>query len=440
MVGFIGLLVGIAILVIFAYKGFNVYVYSFAATLVVLVSSGLPIFESITGTFMGGFVSFFKGYFLLMLTSSLFSKVMGESGACSVICLKIAGLARKCKSRRSQYRVAIWSLVIIEIIAVAGGINSIVIVFIMVDIAKKMFKDLDIPWHLLYLAAFGTNTVSMTMLPGVVSLPNIVPTTILGTNPMAGPIVGILASVLEVVLCTFYIEFVIRRNLKTGERFMPTGAIIESRSSGKEGACPDYHMIYALLPCVVVLVLLNVFHLDAVLATLAGSLSGMVLFHKTLPVKRYSDILDAGIKEATMVTGNVGVVVGFGAVVAITPIYAYVLQGLSAIPGSPLIQMIIAVNVAAGLTGSSSAGLQIALPQLAPSWLAYGIEPQVIHRLACISSGGLESLPHSAAIINGMQVFGVTHKMVYKYVLVETVIFPIICAFFAAFLFSIGIR
>ncbi|MBO5521704.1 MAG: GntP family permease [Eubacterium sp.] len=440
MMGFIGLVLGIVILIVLAYRNWNVFLFSIIASIVVLVFSGLPIYENLAGAFMDGFIAFFKGYFLMIIASAVFARIMGDTGACSVICHKLIGLARRCKTRRGQYMVAILSLALIQLVVTAGGINVFVVIFLLVGMAKDIFKELDIPWHLAYLSIFGCNTITMTMLPGMPSVANYMPVEILGTTTMSGPLVGVLASALELLMVLFYITFVVNKNLKTEERFLPTGAVIDSRNMAEFEECPPYSLIYVLIPSIVIIVLLNVCKLPAAIALTAGCILAGILFHKTYSWKKCAGSIEAGARDAVMITANVSAVVGFGRCVAITPAYEAVLNGLNSMPGSPMIQLIIAVNVAAGLSGSSSGGMQIALPQLAPRYIAQGMAPDVIHRLACISSGGLESLPHCGSIISGFQAFGVTHKMVYKYVFVETVIFPIICAFFAAFLFSLGLR
>ena len=132
-------------------------------------------------------------------------------------------------------------------------------------------------------------------------------------------------------------------------------------------------------------------------------------------------------------------VVGFGTVIASVPGYAFVLSGLTEIPGPPTIQIIVAVNIAAGITGSSSGGLTIAMDSLSEYFLSTGLNPQVIHRLAVISSGGLDSLPHNGTIVNELGVCKLTHKEGYRPMGVCSVIIPLITVFICAGLAQLGI-
>ena len=99
-------------------------------------------------------------------------------------------------------------------------------------------------------------------------------------------------------------------------------------------------------------------------------------------------------------------------------------------PGNPLVSEAIAVNVLAGITGSASGGLSIAMNTLGQTYyeraLAAGIDPQLMHRIASMSCGCLDSLPHNGALITLLLICGVTHRQSYKDVAVVTIICPLI--------------
>lgn len=72
-------------------------------------------------------------------------------------------------------------------------------------------------------------------------------------------------------------------------------------------------------------------------------------------------------------------------------------------PGNPLISLSVAVNLLAGATGSASGGMGIALEALGAKYMelakSTGIDPQAFHRIASLSSGGLDTLPHNGAVL-----------------------------------------
>ena len=129
---------------------------------------------------------------------------------------------------------------------------------------------------------------------------------------------------------------------------------------------------------------------------------------------------------------------GFGAVIAALPGFLVVADALKAIP-HPLINEAITVTSLAGITGSASGGLSIALAAMAETFLqnahAAGIPPEVLHRVASMASGGMDTLPHNGAVITLLAVTGLTHRQSYGDIFVITCIktiavFVVIAAFY----------
>jgi len=99
-------------------------------------------------------------------------------------------------------------------------------------------------------------------------------------------------------------------------------------------------------------------------------------------------------------------------------------------PDMPLVSEAIAVNVMAGITGSASGGLGIALPALGSTYLALaaaaGLSPDVLHRVAALASGGLDTLPHNGAVITLLGICQLTHRESYADIFVVSVVVPLI--------------
>jgi H+/gluconate symporter-like permease len=85
-----------------------------------------------------------------------------------------------------------------------------------------------------------------------------------------------------------------------------------------------------------------------------------------------------------------------------------------------------AINVLAGITGSSSGGLSIALEVMGQRYLdlaqAQVLSPELLHRIAAMSAGGMHTLPHNGAVIALLAVTGQTHRQSYLDVLAITVL------------------
>jgi H+/gluconate symporter-like permease len=114
---------------------------------------------------------------------------------------------------------------------------------------------------------------------------------------------------------------------------------------------------------------------------------------------------------------SVASLVGFGSVVAAMPAFESVSAWVLGLGGSPLISLAVSTNVLSALTGSASGGLTIALDALGGSYLQiaaeHGIDPALLHRVAVIGSGTLDSLPHNGAVVTLLAVCGSTHRQSY---------------------------
>ena len=143
-----------------------------------------------------------------------------------------------------------------------------------------------------------------------------------------------------------------------------------------------------------------------------------------------NESLTKGAMSALLPTFNTGSEVGYGAVIASLAAFELVKAGVIDIaPNSPLIAEAISVNLLAGITGSASGGLSIALQTLGDTFVAQGqaagIDMSIMHRIAVLACGGLDSLPHNGAVITLLTICGLTHRQSYKDIAVVTVLIPL---------------
>ena len=186
---------------------------------------------------------------------------------------------------------------------------------------------------------------------------------------------------------------------------------------------------------------LNGFKLNAVVSLVVAVVVALILFGPSL-VKSKASIANCfgdGIRNAIMVLLNVCVIVGFGSVVSSTAGYTAIMAALDKIPGPPIFQLFVAVNIAAGVAGSASSALGIGLGMFAEKFLAMGISPDIIHRISVMASGGLDTLPHSSGTASALGVAQLSHKEGYMHVFWLNTVIPIIVTAFACVLASLGV-
>ena len=163
----------------------------------------------------------------------------------------------------------------------------------------------------------------------------------------------------------------------------------------------------------------------AVVVALAAALLTLVaLNYRRLPALRES--MDAGANASVLPALSVASLVGFGAVIGALPAFTLVKDWVLSIEGGPLVSLAIATNILAALTGSASGGLTIALDALGETYLKLasenGIDPALLHRIAVMSAGTLDSLPHNGAVVTLLAVCGVTHRESYMDLFVVAII------------------
>jgi len=357
-----------------------------------------------------------------------------------------------------------------------GGVSLFVAFFVLAPMGLALFKAGNVPRRLLPAAiALGTSTFTMSALPGTPAIQNAIPMPFFGTTPFAAPGLGIIAAIVMMAFGMWWLGVAQARALRAGEGFEPTSnpaggalplavddlAVRELATTAREfdpaeidhgsRAAEGPPIVIAVLPLVVVVCtnfLMTQFVLpnmdtdflslprwgEISLSFVAGIWSvSIALFlaivvlialnYNRLPAIR--DTVDAGANAAVLPVLSVASLVGFGAVVAALPAFEMVRDWVLGIGGGPLVSLAVATNILAALTGSASGGMTIALDALGPTFMQIsqetGLSPSLMHRVAVISSGTLDSLPHNGAVVTMLAVCGCTHKESYLDVVIVAV-------------------
>lgn len=431
----IGVFVALAFLIGFALLGHNISILAIVAGIIVMLFSGMPIIESLKEVFMVGFGNFAKGNFLMILMGAMFGAFMTVSGAAQSVAFALVRLLRKIPGDKKFN--AVIALVLVMAVLTYSGVATGVVVFTVIAIGRSLLEELDVPWSMFTCSALGSGTFAIAMLPGSPAFHNIIPIEYLGTTPMAAPVIGILSTFLCLALGLGYIWLEVKRAEKHGEGFMPSGEEM-ARSGVSATEDPHHNIILCILPSLSLILSMNLLKLNPIAASLVGCLSICIFFGKDMLVNFKKGIAD-GTSTGIITAVNVGLIVGFGSVVAAAPGYALVLKALNNVGGPPLLQVVIAVSSIAGITGVATGGMSIALDSMSEQWLAMGINPAILHRIAAMSSISFDTLPHNAAVVTMLTISHLSYRQAYKHVFVTSVAIPLICALFGVFLATLGL-
>lgn len=442
MVSIIGILLAVALLIYTCYKGIPAVIIAPLVSILVLITSGMDVAAGMSGEYMAGMAGFIQKYFLTMFTGAIFGAMMGDSGAAKSIGLKFGRIARKFPGREKL--MALWSLAALSFILGYGGVSVFVAFFTVIAIAKEMFQELDVPWRLYGVNILGAGVLALTMAPGSPSVNNVIAGEALGTDAMAAPMLGLIGCILACVLAGIYFKWEIRQVEKNHEGFLPTGAEIAKVNLMQEDAdFTEMNIVTCLIPSIVLVVCLNVLKQPVYISATFGIIVGYIIYWKRLKAK--IETFKRGAMQSINSVCTASMVIAFGSVVGATSGFAIICNALNSIPGPGELQVVVAVNVAAGVAGSSAGGLTIALNALADRFIGpesaggLGMNPEVVHRISTICSGGLDSLPSNGTIINELTQARLPHKVGYRPMGVCSVLIPIVVALALSVIAQFGI-
>nr|WP_246628981.1 GntP family permease [Mesobacillus maritimus] len=442
-----GLIASLILLMYLTMKGINIIVAAIISAILVALTGGLNLETAMTDHYMTGFTGYFKSWFLIFLLGAIFGKIMQETKAADSI-------ANWVKNTLGPSR-AVFAVVAAAAVMTYGGVSLFVVGFAVYPIAVSLFRVANLP-HRFIPAALVFGSISFTMTaPGSPEIQNLIPTEYFGTKPTAGGIIGVLMALIIMVVGGILLGKMVKKAVQNGETFsLPNQPAsnesaaalaeeLEAQKPGPKGEGKELpHILFAILPLVSVIVLLNTISnftssTGAALISLAsGIFLACVLMFKFL--QDFWSALAKGSQDALIAAANTCAVVGFGSVAAQVGAFNTVVDGLVNLPGPPLMGLAIAVTLICGITGSASGGLGIALPILSPLYLAQGLDPGAMHRISALASGGLDSLPHNGYVVTTIRaICGESHKRSYGPIFILSVVMPTIVLALAVLLYSI---
>ena len=445
----LAIIISLLLLMFFAYRGISVLILApiMAAVAILLSGDMVYMMPQYTETFMAALGGYILKFFPIFLLGALFGQLMVDSGAATSISNWIM--------QKLGHKRAILTVVMACGILTYGGVSLFVVAFAIYPIAKSMFQAADIPKRLIPGAiALGSFTFTMTALPGTPSIQNAIPIPYFGTNVFAAPGIGIISGLVMFGLGAMWLQSRANKAQSKGE-----GYGVDTQESEKltDGVTSQGHMpiLLALLPLLLVIGVNALFTyvifpsvdfsslkdlypklepakqtgLWSLIIALVVACLSLVLF-RLGKWNNLKDTVNKGVLGSMLPIFNTASEVGYGAVVASLAGFVVIRDMVLNVSSNPLVSEAVAMNILAGITGSSSGGMSIALQTLGADYLAManaaGISPELLHRIAALAAGCLDTLPHSGAIITLLAICGMTHKQSYGNVAMCTVVIPMV--------------
>mgnify|MGYP001302859177 FL=1 len=447
MLGVIGILVSLGLLMYLAYRGINVLILApIMALLAVLIGGGfdvlLPTYTQIFMKELGGYLIKF---FPLFLLGAIFGKLMDDSGSARSIAHWI--VAKVGKER------GILAIVLSCGILTYGGVSLFVVAFAVYPIGAALFREVGMPKRFIPGAiALGSFTFTMTAFPGTPAIQNAIPAPFFGTNTFAAPGLGLIGGLIMLIGGVLWLQTRAKRAMAAGEGY---GEHLHEGVDTKGDLAHSPSFFIALLPILLVIGFNALFtyvvfpNIDASYladpkfgATKLSAVAGLwsiivalviaIVFIVVVHWRHWRNVIESlntGTMGSLLPIFNTASEVGYGNVIASLPAFLVVKNAVLGISPNPLISEAVAVNVLAGITGSASGGMSIALSTLGPRYLelanAAGISPELLHRVAVMSSGCFDSLPHNGAVITLLGICRLTHRQSYFDIFMVSVVIPL---------------
>lgn len=445
--GVIGILLALVLLMFMAYRGFSVIFFAPIFALLAAALSGMAILPTYTEIFLPALANYVKIFFPFFLLGAIFGKVMEESGAARAIAKTIVG--------RLGAKRAMLSVVLSAAALTYGGVSLFVVAFAVYPFAASIFKEADIPKRLIPgTIALGAFTFTMDALPGTPQIQNSIPMKFFNTDLYAAPVFGTIGAVIILIGGMTYLEWRKRSAEKAGEGYgtghtnepekvderyipkvwlaiVPLVSVLAVTLVLQKMVFPKWDITaevtadpYKMLPAGVVGTMNN---WALMIALVVGITLAFVINPRAMK-GNFARAINLGAIGSLLAVLNTASEVGFGNVIKTLPAFKSIGQALTGINsgGSPLLSEAVTVNTLSGVTGSASGGMSIALDTFGKDYLDWanrvGMSPELLHRVASMASGGMDTLPHNGAVITLLGIAGLTHKQSYRDIFAITVL------------------
>lgn len=449
--GVIGIFLALGLLIFVAYRGYPVIIFAPLFAVLAGVLSGLPFLPTYTELFMVKAVNYIKLYFPIFLLGAIFGKVMEESGAAASIA---RGFTNKIGSQH-----AIIAVVLSCAVLTYGGVSLFVVAFAVYPFAAVLFREANIPKRLIPATiALGAFTFTMDALPGTPQIQNIIPTTYFKTTSFAAPVMGIVGALFVSGLGWWWLNRRKNTLMSKGEgygdhklnepaqetrllppvwlSFLPLLVVLGTNAIFTYLVLPNWYSPNDL-SMFKGLEVKNVIGLWSLILALGLGIIlsiGIYLYYgrknekQSGTTKKFalSATLTAGAVGSLLAILNTASEVGFGNVIASLPSFKVIAGFLLSMDVSPLFSEALSINILSGITGSASGGMSIALDTMGAQYFEWaqqvGLNPELLHRVASMSAGGMDTLPHNGAVITLLAICGLTHRQSYPDIFAITVI------------------
>lgn len=424
IIGVLGIIVGLVFFVIAAMKGWNVLITSIVTAIIIAVTNGMDIANSMVGTetsYVTGLAGFVRNNVFIFLGGAIIGEFMDKSGGAKAIANAIMS---KVGSKGAYF--VLLGISAVGAILTYAGVALFVAMFALIPLARPMFKECNIPWHLFCAAwTLGTCSFTMAMIPGVPAVAWINAANGCGVTLTAAPIMGIVGSIIAIVLSCIYIKFALKRAQAKGETYEITGT---EETAAKDEKIPSCAVaLIPLVALILVIIIGSQFHVANIvyIGMIVSVILCMILFFPYLDSMR--DTMGNGAKNALGPLVFTSAAVGVGTVAGASIGFQVIYEAIFNMPGGAYVSAAVMAAALGGIMGSGSGAVGIIATNFLDPYLATGVNPAALAKIIATSATIGGALPNSGAMFGMLSAMGLNHRNSYKHIFAIS----IVCGFVA---------
>lgn len=412
-IGVAGIVVGLVFFIIASMKGWNVLISSLITAVVVILTNGMDLMNSMVGaesSYVSGLAGFIRSNILIFMGGAIMGEFIDKSGAAKSIAKTIMNKV----GTKSPYLVLL-GIAAVGAILTYAGISMFVAMFALIPLARPMFKECNIPWHLFGAAwALAACSFTMAMIPGVPAVAWINAANGCGVSMTAAPVMGIVGSIIAVIISCVYIKFALKRAQAKGEVYE---ADSEDVAVEEDGNIPSFAL--ALLP--LVLLIATIIGLSATglknvvyIGMVVGIVASIICFFKYVPSVK--DVLGKGAVSSLGPAVFTSAAVGVGTVAAASVGFSVIYDAIFNMPGGTYVSAATMAAALGGIMGSGSGAVGIIAQNFLDPYLATGVDPAALAKILASAASIGGALPNAGAMFGMFAAMGLNHGNAYRHI------------------------
>lgn len=426
-IGLGGIVVALVFLTFAVYKGWSILYSSIIGVIIIALTNGMNLYNALTVDYVSSFTSYAANYFILFCEGAMLGKLYDVSGAAWKIGKTVVD---KCGTK-----FALIGYIAVAAVLEYGGISTFVICFVLLPLAKPIFRETGTPWYMWPAITIVPIIGPELMTPGGLQSHNIIPTEILDTNLMAAPVMGTVFTVVYFAVCGLYFVWELKRARKVEWKRNSLPPVDEGDTLVSAENAPN--MIFAVIPILAGVLLINFADLQPIYGLGVSVILCIILFYRSIPTGRLVPALNDGFANGVMPLIMVTAVVGIAQVVSQTDAFNVIREQLLTFTSTSKVATAFSVvgitNIMALICGSASGAIAMTLEMFSNAWIAAGLDPEWIHRVVVTASGGFDTVPWNSFVVLILSMGKLNHKQAYMPVFWVSLVAPILIALLGVF-------